>query len=236
MAKRKRVGEVLMDAGLINETQLSAALQSQRTWGGKLGSTLVRMGFAREEDILRALSSQLLLPAVDFNKVKVSPRAVAAVPLRITEKYHVMPVALREDQGRKELVLVMSDPTNLESISEIEFQTGYRVRPAVATDSAILRAIDFYYRSQGTISPPEFSAPSGPVGVSRLDESETMELVSEDRGAPRMPQAVDAASLESLGTAGLVKLLLKLLIKKNIITKADLTEELIKLKSGSTNN
>lgn len=227
MVKKKRVGEVLMDAGLINETQLAAALQSQRTWGGKLGSTLVRMGFAREEDILRALSSQLLLPAVDFNKVKVSARAIASVPLRIAEKYHVIPVALREEQGKKELVLVMSDPTNLDSITEIEFQTGYRVRAAVATDSAILRAIDFYYRSQGTIAQPEF--PKTPIGVSELGETETMQLVSDDR-KPRGEKAQDLSVMESVSTAGLLKALIRILIKKDVISKTDLTEELTRMK------
>lgn len=224
MSKKKRLGEVLVDAGLINDTQLSASLQSQRTWGGKLGSTLVRMGFAREEDILRALSSQLLLPAVDFNKVKISARAIHAVPLRIAEKYHVIPVALREEQGKKQLVLVMSDPTNLDSVSEIEFQTGCRVRPAVATDSAISRAIDFYYRTSGASS-FEDSGVAKPVtvGLADVDESEVMQLVSDDRISDK--KADTSATLDSLSTGALLKLLLRVLVRKNIITKKDLKEE-----------
>lgn len=222
MVKKKRVGEVLVDAGLINETQLSAALQSQRTWGGKLGSTLVRMGFAREEDILRALSSQLLLPAVDFNKVKVSSKAIAAVPLRVAEKYNVVPVALREEQGKKELVLVMSDPTNLDSITEIEFQTGYRIRPAVATDSAITRAIDFYYRSNGQISIPE---PPKPINVASGAAPEKLQLVTDDR-LQRTDGEIDIISLDSLNAAALLKLLIRVLIKKGVIAKSDLFAEL----------
>lgn len=229
MTRKKRVGEVLMDAGLINETQLSAALQSQRTWGGKLGSTLVRMGFAREEDILRALSSQLLLPAVDFNKVKVSPRATHALPLKIAEKYHVMPVAVREEQGKRELVLVMSDPTNLEAISEIEFQTGYRVRPAVATDSAIVRAIDFYYRSEVSAAPSNGPTQIAPIQLSG-DENERMQLVTDDR-LPRSENAADMITLDSLNTGALLKLLIRVLIKKGVISKGDLAVELQRRKS-----
>jgi len=225
MAKRKRLGEVLIDAGLINDTQLSAALQSQRTWGGKLGSTLVRMGFAKEEDILKALSSQLLLPAVDFNKVKVSQRAIHSVPLRIAEKYHVIPVAVRDEQGKRELVMVMSDPTNLDSISEIEFQTGCRVRPAVATDSAISRAIDFYYRANGAVN-AEPIPPGGSVGLASVSESERMELVEESRST-----SGEGITLESLNAGALLKLLVRVLIRKGIITKADLTQELHRRKS-----
>lgn len=227
MTKKKRVGEVLIDAGLINENQLSAALQSQRTWGGKLGSTLVRMGFAREEDILRALSSQLLLPAVDFNKVKVSPRAIATVPLRIAEKYHAIPVALREDSGKKELVLVMSDPTNLDTITEIEFQTGFRVRPAVATDSAIVRAIDFYYRSEGTsAAQPQPAA----ISISRANPGEKMQLVTDDR-IPRTDDNGDMLTLDSLNAGALLKILIRVLIKRGLISKVDLIEEMHRRKS-----
>lgn len=225
MTKKKKVGEVLLDAGLINETQLSAALQSQRTWGGKLGSTLVRMGFVREEDILRALSSQLLLPAVDFTKVKVSPRALHAVPLRIAEKYHVMPVAVRDEQGKKELVLVMSDPTNLESVTEIEFQTGYRVRAAVATDSAIVRAIDFYYRSEGSVA-----ARAAGNGSSGEDESQKLQLVTDDR-VPRTEHGTEMITIDSLNTSALLKLLIRVMIKKGLISKADLAVELQRRKS-----
>lgn len=227
MAKKKRLGEVLIDAGLINDTQLSASLQSQRTWGGKLGSTLVRMGFVREEDILKALSSQLLLPAVDFNKVKISPRAIRAVPLRIAEKYHVIPVALREELGKRELVLVMSDPTNIDTITEIEFQTGTRIRPAVATDSSINRAIDYYYRSSGQET-QETSADR--VDIVSLDEDEKMQLVEEDRFGANLGEG-PGQSLETLGSGALLKLVLRVLIRKGVLTKNDLVQEFHRRKS-----
>lgn len=223
MAKKKRLGEVLIDAGLLNETQLSAALQSQKTWGGKLGSTVVRMGFVREEDILKTLSSQLLLPAVDFNKVKISPRAVRALPLRIAEKYNVMPVAVREDgMKNKQLVLGMSDPTNLDNVSEIEFQTGYRIKPAVATDSSISRAIDFYYRKANELDPGLAGRPST-VGLAEVSEEEQMEVISDQRVG-------ESLSIESLNAGTLLKLLVKTLIRKGVISKSDLQKELTRQK------
>ena len=203
--------------------------KSQRTWGGKLGSTLVRMGFAREEDILRALSSQLLLPAVDFNKVKVSNRAILSVPLRVAEKYHVIPIAIRDDQGKKEIVLVMSDPTNIDSITEIEFQTGCRVRPAVATDSSISRAIDFYYRSSGAGPLADVQTPK--VGVSAdAPEPGKMEIVEEVRLSGTIGEG-SAMALESLSAGALLKVLVRVLIRKGVISKADLTQELHRRKT-----
>ncbi len=206
-----------MDAGLITETQLQAALSSQKTWGGKLGSTLVRMGFAREEDILRCLSAQLRLPAVDFRKVRISPRAVAAVPLRIAEKYHVMPVALKEELGKRAVILAMADPTNLDAISEIEFQTGVNVRPVVATESGITRAINYYYRKQG--KDPAAQTPRServPVGAAGGPGGED-EMVILQKGEERRVGALDG-----LDTGELLKVLIRVLEAKGVLTRKEL--------------
>jgi type IV pilus assembly protein PilB len=223
MAVKKKLGEVLIDGGLITENQLSVALQSQSTWGGKLGSTLVRMGFAKEEEILAVLSKQLGFPAVDFNKVKLSPKAVRTVPLRLAEKYNVIPVAMRDTHGKKQIVLVMSDPTNLDIISEIEFQTGYSVHPAVATESAIARAIDFYYKSGSAIAAGQ--APDK-VEASAVSHEEEMVLVEREGGL------YDKAAFEDLPTDEMLKIVLRVLDRKGIVTRADLTVELRKLKKS----
>ncbi|RMG95890.1 MAG: hypothetical protein D6708_02835 [Candidatus Dadabacteria bacterium] len=209
-----------MDAGLITETQLQAALSSQKTWGGKLGSTLVRMGFVKEEDILRCLSAQLRLPAVDFRKVRISPRALAAVPLRIAEKYHVIPVALKEESGKKSVILAMADPTNLDAISEIEFQTGVNVRPVVATESGITRAINYYYRKQG----PDPAAGGGPPRPSPVTATPAPpapepeeEMVILQKGEERR-----VGSLDGLDARDLLEVLLRVLEKKGVVTREEL--------------
>jgi type IV pilus assembly protein PilB len=222
MAVKKKLGEVLIDGGLITDNQLSVALQSQNTWGGKLGSTLVRMGFAKEEEILAVLSKQLGFPAVDFNKVKLSPKAVRTVPLRLAEKYNVIPVAMREGHGKKQIVLVMSDPTNLDVISEIEFQTGYSVHPAVATESAIARAIDFYYKSGSAIAAGQVP---DKVEASDVHHEEEMILVEREGGL------YDKASFEDLPPDEMLRVLLRILERKGYITKAELTAEVRRKKT-----
>ncbi len=218
MPRRRRIGEILLEAGLINEDQLTAALSSQKTWGGRLGSTLVRMGFVKEEDILRCLSAQLRLPSVDFRKVRVSPRAVAAIPQRIAEKYHVMPVAVKEELGKKSVILAMADPTNLDAIAEIEFQTGVNVRPVVATESAIARAIDYYYRKVG----PDPVSVGGRAEKVRLPESDgSDEMIILERGEERR-----VSPLDSLDTAGLVDLLIRVLERKGVVTREELEQAL----------
>ncbi len=216
MTRRKRLGEVLIDAGLINETQLAAALNSQRTWGGKLGSTLVRMGFLTEESILRSLSAQLRLPSVDFQKVVVSPEAKKAVDVRTADKYNVMPVAYKEELGKKIVVLAMSDPTNLDAVTEIQFQTGLTVKPVVATESSIMRAIDHYYRNR----PLRESSKMARAAAAEWDEDDD-EMIILQHGDEK-----SVGELDGVDVSELVRALVQVLEDKGVISAQDLQEAL----------
>ncbi|MBI5014152.1 MAG: hypothetical protein HZB55_01515 [Deltaproteobacteria bacterium] len=212
--RKRRLGEILREAGLVTETQLASALNSQKTWGGKLGSTLVRMGFVKEDDLLRCLSGQLRLPSVDFAKIRIAPKALQTIPHRIAEKYNVIPVALKEEMGKKTVILAMSDPTNLDAISEIQFQTGVNVRPVVATESAISRAVDLHYVHPRTKDQYGYEKP---VDLSRVSGDEEMVILhkgDETRVSP----------LEGLDTQQLLKALVRVLMEKGVIDPKDLEE------------
>jgi type IV pilus assembly protein PilB len=214
MVRKKRLGEILTEAGLINETQLASALNSQRTWGGKLGSTLVRMGFVKEEDLLRCLSAQLRLPSVDFAKIRIAPNALQVVPHRIAEKYNVIPVALKEEMGKKTVILAMSDPTNLDTISEIQFQTGVNVRPVVATESAISRAVDQHYLHQKAKEQYGYEK-----RVDLAQHSSAEEMVILHRG-----EEMRVSALEGLDPSELVRALVRVLLDKGVIDRKDLED------------
>ncbi len=216
MTQKKRLGEILLETGRISDTQLAAALHSQRTWGGKLGSTLVRMGFVQEEDMLQSLSAQLRLPSVDFRKVNVSPKAIQAVPLKIAEKYSVVPVAIKEELGKKSVILAMADPTDLHAISEIEFQTGVSVRPVVATESSITRAIDRYYKNRGA---KEEYGYERRVNLSAVKDSDEMVIF-------RQGEEDKISAFEGVDAATLTRALIQVLEAKGVIQKGDLEEAL----------
>ena len=211
ISAKKRLGEILVEAGLISEAQLGTALSSQKTWGGKLGSTLIRMGFVREEDLLRCLSAQLRLPSVDFSKIKIAPKTLQLIPVRIAEKYGVIPVALKEEMGKKTVILAMSDPSNLDSINEIQFQTGINIRPIVASETAISRAIDEYYGQTKAKTQYGFEKR---VDLSLVESADEMVILS--RGEERA-----VSPLDGLDAAETVHLLIRVLLEKGIVTKAD---------------
>lgn len=141
--RRRRLGELLIEAGLISETQLKAALSEQRKWGGRLGRTVAELGFATETAIGQMLARQLELPSVDLDTTQLPAGAPTWLRLDLCERYGVFPLAL--NPGARTISIATSDPTNLEHLQAIEFSTNMKVMPTVATASAIERAIRKYY-------------------------------------------------------------------------------------------
>ncbi|NPC85520.1 general secretion pathway protein GspE, partial [Pyxidicoccus fallax] len=164
-----------MDAGLLTETQLRSALAEQRKWGGKLGLTLVQMGFVDENSMVHALSRQLTIPTVDLEAHTPSPVVLQALRADIAERYTVFPTAA--DPANKLLTVATADPTNVESFQELAFHTGQRIQVVVAAASSIERAIRRHYHG-------EFTSPTATPLTFGMDEA-TFEL------AP--PTSADAA-------------------------------------------
>ncbi|MEW6774960.1 MAG: hypothetical protein AB1405_01580 [Bdellovibrionota bacterium] len=142
---RKRLGEILIDAGVIDEFQLKSALSDQKRWGDKLGSTLVKLGMVTEEIMAKALSSQLKIPNVNLRTTEVPAEVYNLIPGEKAKKLGVFPVMVKKEGAKKVLYVAMSDPTNLGSADEIQFLTGHTVKPVIAMDSQIQGAIDRYY-------------------------------------------------------------------------------------------
>ncbi len=135
------LGELLVRMSMITQRQLDEALKVQRQSGGKLGEVLVSIGILTEEDILKALSRKFNVPLIDLGSFDVEDSVVKTIPSHIARRYHIMPVMKK----RTTLTIAMSDPTSVNTISDIKFLTGYHVEPVIASDSAIARAIDRYY-------------------------------------------------------------------------------------------
>lgn len=148
--KKRRLGEILLDAGLINAMQLNAALAEQKKWGGKLGRILVEMAFVDEESMTAALSRQLSIPRVDLDKARLPDGILQHLRVDVAERYGVFPLAF--DAKAKSLSVATSDPTNVEAFQELSFHTGYKILPVVCGSSSIDRAIRRHYYGEKTVS------------------------------------------------------------------------------------
>jgi len=194
-----RLGELLLTAKLVTEDQLQQALQRQATVGGQIGQSLLALGFVDETTLAAAISHQLGLPVVDLDRVQISPRATTLVPVGLAERWGLMPMGERRDQGR--ILLAASDPTSTDALDAVRQATGMVPELSLATPSAIDRAIRrHYYGEEGAVA----GSPSPLLNVTRttLEPPRPPEEVLADRVAGleerlgRLEQVVQAVVAE----------------------------------------
>jgi hypothetical protein len=185
MRNEPRLGEILVQAGVIDEFQLSAALEEHRRCGHRLGITLVRLGFLEEVDLVRALAAQLQLPIVRLDGKRVASEVLALVPQSVAEKHNVLPLFLKDPGAGRELYLGMEDPCDRLAIEDVARHAETAVQPVIVAASEIAVAIDRLYRDAAagagapadgdrgvelediteTIAPPPELGPAGPTRI-----------------------------------------------------------------------
>ena len=142
---RKRIGELLLERGVITMPQLEQGLTLHRASGQRLGVALIQKGFVTEEQLAKVLSDALGIPEVNLKTLQADWSAVHVLRARFCESNDLFPFGLETGRGRKSLLVAMSDPLNLSAVEEIEFTTGLKVSPRIAPLSAIRAAILRYY-------------------------------------------------------------------------------------------
>lgn len=139
----KRLGELLVEGGLITPAQLQSAITHQKIARGRLGSNLVALGYISEEVLMDFLSRQTGVPRLDVRNLDVAPQVLRLVPHRLADQFTVLPISTKEP---KSLVLAMSDPSDLNAIDSARFASGLSIEPVVASHSALRKAITDLYR------------------------------------------------------------------------------------------
>ncbi|PLY02555.1 MAG: hypothetical protein C0623_03580 [Desulfuromonas sp.] len=184
MAAAMKLGELLVQEGVISPHQLEEALKYQVIFGGKLGTNLIELDFVREDDIAKTLSRMLRVPLVSGEELHNIPDDVIhLIPRDIAEQYQVVPFSIEH----RKLTLVMANPSDLKAIDEISFRTGLIVRPAVAAEVRLILALEKYYHIPREI---RYVQVSKKVEGSLRDE---LEVSSPDKvGNEIMPEEVPA--------------------------------------------
>ena len=139
-----RLGKLLVEARLITEQQLSEALvtMKQAKGVGRLGSTLIKMGYVPEEKLLQFLAQQYRVSAVDLKMHQhIDPAIIKLVPLELVKKHMVLPLK----RVGATLTVAMLDPTNIFALDDLKFRTNYTIEPVIAAESSLIEAIKKYY-------------------------------------------------------------------------------------------
>ena len=132
---RKKIGECLIQAGLISEDDLQVALAEHKKTGERVGAVLVRLNLATEKQITKALAYQLGFPYVSLSDEPPDPAAIVLISKDVALKRVCVAVKLEKNL----LTVAMSDPLLFSLVQDLEFQTGYRIKQVVATRTDILR-------------------------------------------------------------------------------------------------
>lgn len=236
---RKRIGEILVQAGVLAAEGLKAALVEQRRWGGPLGRILVDMNLITEEALVDALSQQLNFPKVDLDAMEVSPDVIALVPGELVAHHRMMPFK-RES---KFLDVAMSEPTDLGIIDELRIRTQLNVRPYLAGPKMIERAITRYYGEvlidEPEPTPPPQAPKATPTGRYKAVTPEQTPAMQRTRGqtGPVTMHARDQeiralqeriSQLEALVSRDedVLRKVLGLLVDKGVATREEILERL----------
>jgi len=143
-----RIGELLVRQKLISLQQLRKAQDEQRKGNTTLGYALAKMGFVSDDQITDFLSKQYRVQSVDLKDYEIDPDVIKLVTHDVCLRHKIIPVS----RAGASLIVAMSDPSNLHAIDDVKFLTGYSVEPVVASEAAIVAAIDAYYNKEAAIS------------------------------------------------------------------------------------
>lgn len=188
MAKRRKLGELLVEAGAISEHQLAVVLAEQRKWNTPLGMILVRPDYLDEEMLVRTLARQLEIPVAWLRGKRVDPEVLALIPPEIARKHRCLPLTVREGAGGRTLYLAMADPSDLEALDIIGFRVGFAVKPILVAPSELDDALGRLY-----------DAPQSRESGTEALELETNLGASESRAANPEPELLmlEAVALQA---------------------------------------
>ena len=150
-----RLGEMLLEAGLIDQFQLESALSMQRNLGGRIGTALVKLGYLPEDTIMEFLETQAKYSRVSLTDLEVPANLMNLLPAERMLELMVIPIELRKVGHEKTLRMAMTDPTNLKLIDDLQFSTSCKIIPVVAAEDEIATAI----RKNLPKEPPPVQAP-----------------------------------------------------------------------------
>lgn len=159
-----RIGELLVREKMLSIQQLQQAQEESKRTGRRLGATLAKLGFVRDQELTQFVARQYSLPAINLGDIDIEPAVLGLVKRDVCEKHQVIPIR----RHGSTLVVAMADPSNIYAIDELKFLTQYNVEPVVASETAIEQALARYY-DKG----PDLDSMIGEFDVDNVDYAST---------------------------------------------------------------
>jgi type IV pilus assembly protein PilB len=181
-----RLGELLVRGGLVTSEQLQQALADAKSSGTRLGYSLVKLGFVKEDHLTRMLAKQYRVQAVDLEKVTVDPKVLKTISPEVAYKHTVLPLR----RVARSLTVAMANPTDLGAVDDLKFITNYNIEPVIVGEFTLRKHLERYYGKEDDRIAEMLS--SLDEGISE-DDLEFVEAKDEEVNVAALQEQVDAA-------------------------------------------
>lgn len=205
---RLRIGELLVSANILTQAQLDEALRLQGQTKRRLGEVLVQLGHVDETRLTQALSQQLSVPWISLYHVDFSRELLNFVPRELAEKHYLVPIFVRRVKRQNTLYVAMDDPTNESALEAITQYSGLPTRAMLASPSDIRSAIRIYYggdpapnvdSSLPTVPSRKPALPKATIPDASLARARALAVAAVEEGAEAVEkvESIPPAALES---------------------------------------
>ena len=162
---KKRLGDILVDEGVISQAELIQALDYGKQKGLKLGQALKELGMADETAVTKALSNQLRIPLINLEKIVLDPALGQVVPEMLARKHLLVPVGKKEGK----ILVAMADPLNIYAFDEVSRSAKAKVEACIAPESQIRSALERLYAKEA----------AAPSATEETEENEAVSIINE---------------------------------------------------------
>lgn len=180
IGQKKRLGDLLIDAGKITQYDLMQALQMQKTVGKKLGEVLIDLGMITEQEIIQAVVQQTGIAAVDLGEVEFDRKVLKLVPEQLCEKYTLIPFGFHNHK----IQVAMNDPLNIYALDDLSISTGFEIETFISPKATIQRYIQIHYSSEQVFLAAEALAEEQRILKSTVDLAAVEDSMEDIKNSP----------------------------------------------------
>jgi len=203
----RRIGQVMVDLGFITQEQRDMLLQQQKKKPGELlGKMALKANLITDEQLAQTLGEQMRMPVVALADLQIAPEVLAYLTEPMAQLYRVIPIHFKEKESL--LTVAMCDPQKLSILDELRSFLGFEIRPVVASEKDVLKALDRYYSGGGES-----------VETLIADMEHDSQLAAAVK-AMEKDGAVDLASMEAMADSAPVRKLLNMVLLTGIKDRA----------------
>jgi type IV pilus assembly protein PilB len=196
---KDKIIKALVGSKKISQSDIEEAMLLQKKKGISLDKILIQKGLIDEKDLLMILVHELNIPFINLSKYKVDPSLKSRISEKIARQYNIIPISSLEDT----VTIAMADPLNIFVIDDLKNITGCQIDVVMSTSSDIIRAIDAFYKVQGS---------DGLTDLSKEIEVDKLEIISEQEMMENVDESVDQS--EQAPIIRMVNLVVKEAIKQ----------------------